>query len=333
MVLNRSLVTWTFEMVIRSGWVGVIACCLGVGAARSADVTSLGLPAGSAYARALEVGLHTVVISTGDVDQDPAGVYRTSSDFMGAWELIGFSSRLVTSIATYGEQDENIVVTAANQGEVLLSTDGGQSWNSKYVAPAQTFLRHVRIHRDRPELWHVTFKNDAAQSAGTVTTTNSGASWTTVSICSGCATTGFIAFETANTDPTRSVAGWYSGFFESSLYRTTNAGGSWFVNTSHQFESLHSIDLSYEEFPASRTVHLAENVMLVWENWLYRGGGAVRGSASTGTSGSSRRCGIRGGSMSQDRRRLRVALPRVSFGFDALSIRSMRIPGKRSPPA
>jgi len=207
----------------------------------------------------------------GNTLQEPIGLFRTSLDFGSGWELLGFEGRFLSAVAMHGAQDENIVVLADDPTEVLLSTDGGQSWDSKYVGAPDFHFRQVRLHRDKPEIWHATFVDYSISGGGLITTTDSGETWTTYVRCTGCNVSAFNAIEASNSNPARTVAAFYSGFFQSSLWRTTNAGGSWFVNTSHQYDDRAAIDLTYEEFPSSRTIVLASDAILVWENWIWQG--------------------------------------------------------------
>jgi len=237
----------------------------------ASDLDSLSLPIGSVYIRAMDIGIDAIVAATGDATEQPTGLYRTSLDLAAGWEPLGFEDRFIASVQVFGSQDEGVVVVAGNPPEILLSTDGGQSWDSKAIGNSQFFFWHVRLHRDRPEVWYASYKDNALNRAGMMTSTDYGETWSTFTVCVGCATSGFLATEIANTDPTRAVGAHFSGFFESSLYRTTDTGGSWSLNQSHPYNSVAPIDLTYEEFPSSRTVQVGSRWYLVWENWVFQG--------------------------------------------------------------
>ncbi|MFN8547670.1 MAG: hypothetical protein U0527_06790 [Candidatus Eisenbacteria bacterium] len=221
---------------------------------------------------AMTAGTKYVVVAVRDSADADLGLYRTPLDASGGWEYCGLVGQWVLGVTVAGSDDQHMLVALAGATKVMRSSDAGAHWVASDAGFTEAVAQSCTGNGFYPGVVYVPVYNwGSPYGAGIRRSTDFGQTWQLWSLCQGCLTQGFPAVDVPRQQGGRAFAALYTGFFQSSLYTTTNAGATWAPTGSHPVDDQYAVDVALSALSQGRRVMLGPTLLAVWENNVWQG--------------------------------------------------------------
>ena len=230
------------------------------------------LPGTGTSVTAMTAGAKYLVVTVRDSADADLGVYRTPLEAPGAWEHRGLVGKWLLGVTVAGSDDQYMLVAAAGPTKVFRTSDAGLQWVASDAGITEAVVQSCTGNGVYPGVVYAPVYNwGAPYGAGIRRSTDFGLTWQLWSACQGCITQGFPAVDVLRQASGRAFAALYGGFFQSSLYLTTNAGVSWIPSGSHPVDDQYAVDVALSTPALGRRMMLGPTLLAVWENNVWQG--------------------------------------------------------------